>query len=155
MRSIGNAAHRIEFEARIKLHGPLRRLECMRWDRELRKRKTSPCAPEDDATAILWRPIHSGLQDAEAHLIPITVGACSSWRWQTRGKTEEDVPKGRERTQDKFHNTVSNSASFLWSRLIDLEFVVQEAKYVLQEEELRLIELDVGQHIADQGVPAA
>jgi hypothetical protein len=36
-----------------------------------------------------------------------------------------------------------------------LEFVVQEAKYVLQEEELRLIELDVGQHIADQGVPAA
>jgi hypothetical protein len=71
------------------------------------------------------------------------------------GKTEDDVPKGRERTQDKFHNTVSNSASFLWSRLIDLKFVVQEAKYVLQEEEPRLIELDVGQHIADQGVPVA
>lgn len=49
---------------------------------------------------------------------------------------------------------MSDDVSFLWSRLVDLKFVKQEAEYVLQKEEFRPIELHVRQHVAHQGVPA-
>jgi hypothetical protein len=49
---------------------------------------------------------------------------------------------------------VSDDVSFLWSRLVDLKFVNQEAEYVLQQEEFRPIELHIRQHVAHQGVPA-
>ena len=42
----------------------------------------------------------------------------------------------------------------MWSRLVDLKFVNQEAEHVLQEEEFRPIELDIRQHVAHQGIPA-
>jgi hypothetical protein len=71
MRPVRITADRLEFEARIKLHGPLRRHKRMRWYGKLWERETSPRAPEDDPAAILWRPIRTGLQDAETHLVPL------------------------------------------------------------------------------------
>jgi hypothetical protein len=56
---------------------------------------------------------------------------------------ERDVPERCERTKDKLHNTVSDDVSFMWSRLVDLKFVTQEAEHVLQKKELRPIELHI------------
>ena len=67
---------------------------------------------------------------------------------------KRDVPERCERAKDILHNTVSDDVSFLWSRLVDLKFVVQEAEYVLQEEEFWPIELHVREHVAHQGIPA-
>ena len=49
---------------------------------------------------------------------------------------------------------MSDDVSFLWSRLVDLKFVIQEAEYVLQKEEFRPVELHIRQHVAHQGIPA-
>jgi hypothetical protein len=43
----------------------------------------------------------------------------------------------------KLHNTVSDNVSFLWSRLVDSKFGIQEAEYVLQKEEFQPIELHI------------
>jgi hypothetical protein len=59
------------------------------------------------------------------------------------GNVERDVPERCERAKDKLHNTVSNDISFLWSRLVDLKFVTQEAEHVLQKEKLWPIELHI------------
>ncbi len=61
----------LELETRVELHVPLRRLEIMGRDRELGKGNAAPCAPDDDAAAILRRPVDSGLQDVEADLIAV------------------------------------------------------------------------------------
>jgi hypothetical protein len=59
----------VELDARVELYGPKRRPEVVRRDRELGEGNTASCAPEDDATATLWRAIDTGLQHTEAHLI--------------------------------------------------------------------------------------
>jgi hypothetical protein len=61
----------VEFKTCVKLNGPLRRLEIVHRNRELGKRKTPLCTPEDDAATILRRSIDPGLQDTEAHLIAV------------------------------------------------------------------------------------
>ena len=74
----------VELETRIKLHGPLRRLKVVSRDWELWERNAAPRAPEDDAAATLRRAVDPGLQDAEAHLIPVAItahGRFSKVRW--------------------------------------------------------------------------
>lgn len=71
IRPVRVARDVLEFQTRVELHGPLRRLEIMRRDRELGKREAPPRAPENDAASILRRPVDPGLQDAEAHLVPV------------------------------------------------------------------------------------
>lgn len=65
----------VELETGVKLHGPLRRLKVVRRDRELGERNAAARAPEDDAAATLRRAVDPGLQDAEAHLIPVAITA--------------------------------------------------------------------------------
>jgi hypothetical protein len=149
----------VDFKTRVELSGPKLRIEIMRRDRELGKRKASPCAPEDDAATILRRSVDPGLQDVEAHLIAVhdhddrTV--CPFKQALLRvGKAERDVPERCERTKDILHNTVGDNVSFLWSCLVDSKFVIQKADYVLQKKELRPIEFHIRQHVANQGVPA-
>jgi hypothetical protein len=38
-----------------------------------------------------------------------------------------DVPERCESAKDELYNAVSDDVSFLWSRLVDLKFVNQEA----------------------------
>ncbi len=159
MRPVLVARDVVESETRIELNGPLRRLKIMRRDRELRKREAPPCAPEDDATAMLRRSVNPGLQDAEAYLIPVHGHAIRPFEQVLSlgvmvGNVERDVPERCERAKDKLDNTVSDDIPFLWSRLVDLKFVTQEAEHVFKKEELRPIELHIRQHVAHQRVPA-
>ena len=71
MRPVRVPRDMVEFKTRVELYGPLRRLEIMRRNWELGKRKAPQRAPEDDAAAMLRRSVDSSLQDAEAHLIAV------------------------------------------------------------------------------------
>lgn len=62
----------VELETCVKLYRPLLRLRVVRRDRELGERNAAPGAPEDDAAATLRRAEDCGLQNAEAHLIPVS-----------------------------------------------------------------------------------
>jgi len=118
----------LELQTRIKLYGPLHRLEIMRRDRELGKWEASPCAPEDDAATMLRRPVHPSLQHAEAHLIPGHTRLRPRLRRLhaegREGKTETDVPERGECAKDIFHDTVNDCVSFLGPCLVDSEFVI-------------------------------
>ena len=69
MRPVRVARDMVESQTRVKLYGPLPRLEAMRRNRELGERNAPPCTPEDDAATMLRRTVGPGLQDAEARLI--------------------------------------------------------------------------------------
>ena len=154
----------VELETRVKLHRPLRRLKVVRRDRELGERNAAPRAPEDDAAATLRRAVDSGLQDAEAHLIPVAITAHARFskvvRWARGGRGlgwqvgKCNVPERCECAQDELDDAVNDDVSFLWSRLVDLELMTQEPEDILQKEEFRPVELHIRQHVAHQGVPA-
>lgn len=65
------------------------------------------------------------------------------------------VPEGCKCAQDELDDAMSDDVPFLWSRLVDLELMVQEPEDVLQKEEFRPVELRIRQHVAHQGVPAS
>jgi len=149
----------VELETRVELHDPLRRLKVVRRDRELGERNAAARAPEDDAAATLRRAVDSGLQDAEAHLIPVAITAHARFsvvRWGLGWQVGKcDVPERCECAQDELDDAVSDNVPFLWSRLVDLELMIQEPENVFQKEELRPVELHIRQHVAHQGVPAS
>jgi hypothetical protein len=119
-------------------------------DRKLRKRDTPPSAPDNNASTILRRPVRSSLQDVKADLIAaspeVSVGS-------THGDgADDDVPERGQGAKYELDDAVRDCLSFLWTWLVDLQLVIQEAKHVFQEEELRLVELGVGEHVAHQRV---
>ena len=149
----------VELETRVELHDPLRRLKVVCRDRELGERNAAARAPEDDAAATLRRAVDSGLQDAEAHLIPVAITAHARFsmvRWGLGWQVGRyHVPERCECAQDELDDAVSDNVPFLWPRLVDLELMVQEPEDVFQKEEFRPVELHIRQHVAHQGVPAS
>ena len=67
---------------------------------------------------------------------------------------DDDAPKRGQGAKYKLDHAVRNHLSFLRAWFVDLELVSEEAEHVLQEKELGLVELGVGEHVAHQRVSA-
>ncbi len=71
-----------------------------------------------------------------------------------RANDGDDVPKRGQGAKYKLDDAVRNYVSLLRAWLVDLELVTEEAEHVLQEEELGLVKLCEGEHVAHQRVSA-